>query len=181
LSRIETEEAEGECEDVGACVRNAAQRAAESAEARSRDIKITATAAAFPAPVRAAIDPARLGIALGALLDNAVSFSPNGGEVELRLERVDAEDGSRIALSVLDRGPGLPEGDAGRVFDRFFSTRSGAATASARDPLAHRTDAHCGLGLAIVQGIARRSGGSVEAYNREGGGARFTLYLRVPR
>lgn len=174
LSRIEAEEGEGETADVLDCALNSAKRAQESIEARAKNVAIRVGEPSFPGPYRAALGPARLALALGSLLDNAVSFSPSGGEVEILLERAEVGDRPGFALSVLDRGPGLPQNDAHRVFERFFTTRSGQGGTRGEGQ-----DSHCGLGLAIVQGIARRSGGRAEAADRAGGGARFTLYLRA--
>jgi len=68
-----------------------------------------------------------------------------------------ALDGGRI--EVLDRGPGIPADDLGRVFDRFYRADSA------------RTMPGSGLGLAIVEQVATEHGGSVWARAREGGGA----------
>ena len=70
-----------------------------------------------------------------------------------------------VALDVLDRGPGLPQDDVERVFQRFHKTDSARARGGA------------GLGLAIALEHARAQAGDLEAANREGGGARFTFRL----
>lgn len=221
LSRIESEESEDPVAEVLDCARNSAERAGDSAEARGKGLRVLVVGPEPDAPRRASIEPGRLVLALGALLDNAVSFSPEGGTVELLLEAA-TDEGLSLAISVLDRGKGLPPGDADRVFDRFFTTRAGLpaggtgrasggspATSGGLDALVSRTpdssrstramDAsilepsarggspggaqgtHCGLGLAIVRGIVLRAGGRVEAADRPGGGARFTIYLRGRR
>jgi signal transduction histidine kinase len=84
-----------------------------------------------------------------------------GGEVEV----VARPDGDFVALDVLDRGPGLVDGETELVFQRFHK----ADTA--------RAQGGSGLGLAIALEHARAQGGSLEAANRDGGGARFTLRL----
>ena len=200
LSRIESEADQPDTADVSECARNCAERAARSAEARAKGVSVTVSPAADCAA--AAIAPGRLVIALGALLDNAVSFSPPGGAVEIRVSRADEPDGPKIAVSVLDRGPGVPPEHLSRVFERFFSFRpEGKAPSESQAFAEHgsapselqafaerssapselRSDGHCGLGLAIVQGIARRALGRAEAANRPDGGARFTLVLPMPR
>ena len=99
---------------------------------------------------------------LESLLDNAASFSPAGGTVELVLSRV----AGGIRIEVNDRGPGVPPEHRERVFDRFFTFR----------PEESRGE-HSGLGLAIVRAIATGHGGAVEVSDREGGGARFVVTL----
>ena len=96
-------------------------------------------------------DPAGLDRAIGNLLGNAVKFSPAGGAITV----VVSED----SVEVLDRGPGIPEHEMGRIFDRFYRSDS------------TRTMSGSGLGLAIVADIAAAHGGSAYAMNREGGGA----------
>ncbi|MGA7614664.1 MAG: ATP-binding protein [Thermoanaerobaculia bacterium] len=98
------------------------------------------------------------------LLDNAESFSPPGTAVRVTLSSGEGEAEVRVA----DRGPGFPEGHLSRVFDRFFSYR----------PDHPPGDHHSGLGLAIVKAIVEGYEGSVEARNREGGGAE--LVVRLP-
>lgn len=106
--------------------------------------------------------PDRFSAMLESLLDNAASFSPAGGTVELVLSRV----GGGIRIEVNDRGPGVPPEHRERVFDRFFTFR----------PEESRGE-HSGLGLAIVRAIAAGHGGAVEVADREGGGARFVVTL----
>jgi signal transduction histidine kinase len=70
---------------------------------------------------------------------------------------------SQVVLAVRDRGPGIPEDHLPRVFDPFFTTKSeGEGT---------------GLGLSLSFDLARLHGGTLEAANRPGGGAEFTLWL----
>lgn len=109
--------------------------------------------------------PDRIGQVVENLLDNAASFSPEDGAIEVRLERGDG--GAR--LLVRDRGPGIPEAHLERVFDRFFSYRPAQPR--------RRGGSHSGLGLAIVKGIVEAYGGGIAAANAEAGGARFTVTL----
>jgi two-component system sensor histidine kinase MprB len=92
------------------------------------------------------------------LLDNAAKWSPEGGQVTVRLS-----DG---VLTVDDQGPGIAEADRERVFDRFW--RSADA----------RTMPGSGLGLSIVRQVADRHSGTVQATVNASGGAR--LVLRLP-
>lgn len=99
------------------------------------------------------------------ILDNAASFSPRGGTVRVRAH---AEEGA-VVVRVADEGPGIPEANLYRIFDRFFTHRPEGARVAA---------GHTGLGLAIVQAIVEAYGGRVAAENGERG-AVFTV--RLPR
>ncbi|MGY2216149.1 sensor histidine kinase [Pseudomonas sp. K5002] len=97
-------------------------------------------------------DPIALAIALQNLVTNALNFSPAGSEVRVVVRE---EDSGVVQLCVEDAGPGIDEGEIGRLFERFYS-RGNANGA--------------GLGLAIVQMIVGKIGGRLELYNREVGG-----------
>jgi two-component system OmpR family sensor kinase len=96
------------------------------------------------------------------LLANAIKFSPAGGvvRVTVRVDQAFAE------LAVRDHGPGVPESERGLLFRPFF-----------RGSNAAQTDGH-GLGLSIVQRVARAHGGTIQARHAEGGG--LELHLRLP-
>jgi len=101
--------------------------------------------------------------AVGNLLDNAMDFTPPGGEIQVRAEP--GVDG-RLALSVLDTGAGVPDYALARASERFFSLpRPGSGKKSS------------GLGLSFVARVARLHGGSCSLDNRPGGGAVATLTL----
>ena len=107
---------------------------------------------------------ARLRQLLQNLVDNALKFSPDGGEVRIVLRS--AEKGHGALLEVMDEGPGIAEPDRPRVFDRFF--RADAA----------RSTPGNGLGLALVKAIATSYGGGVSCANRfHDRGAVFTVTL----
>ncbi len=97
------------------------------------------------------------------LLDNAVKYCHEAGTIDVSL----ASSGSGFTLEVADTGPGIPEKDVDRIFDRF-----------SRVDEAHSAEG-TGLGLSIVRAIALAHGGSVTASNREGGGAVFRVSLPV--
>jgi two-component system sensor histidine kinase KdpD len=97
------------------------------------------------------------------LLDNAVKHTPPGTPVE-----VSASVGAGEArIEVADRGPGLPPGDEGRVFDKFYRGSPAQARPGA------------GLGLTICRGIVEAHGGRITAENRPGGGVAFRVALPV--
>ncbi|MCX4780496.1 sensor histidine kinase [Streptomyces sp. NBC_01264] len=113
-------------------------------------------------PVPAAGDPERLERALANLVDNALRYARTGVVV-----RASAEDGWAL-LEVTDDGPGIPEADRDRVFERFVRLDADRGRASGGT----------GLGLAIAREIARAHGGDVRALPAPAGGAR--MVLRVP-
>ncbi|MCC6624675.1 MAG: PAS domain-containing protein [Deltaproteobacteria bacterium] len=104
------------------------------------------------------MDTARLARAFANLIHNAITWSASGGVVRVEAS---AEPGG-LRVEVLDRGDGFRVEDLPRTFEPFFSRRSGGT----------------GLGLSIVRRIVEHHGGTVEALNREGGGAR--LIVRLP-
>lgn len=101
------------------------------------------------------------------LVQNAIEFSPDGGRVDVRVERDGGLDGERVRVVVEDAGPGVPGFARERIFERFYSlARPGGGRKST------------GLGLSFVREIAALHGGGVEVGNRvEGGGARAVLTL----
>jgi two-component system, OmpR family, phosphate regulon sensor histidine kinase PhoR len=108
-------------------------------------------------------DPAKLHDALRNLVANAIAYAPEHTTIRIDAAPVDG----RVALSVSDEGPGIPDEDLGRVFERFYRVDKSRA----RDP------GGTGLGLAIVKHLVELHGGQVQAENRREGGARFTITL----
>jgi two-component system phosphate regulon sensor histidine kinase PhoR len=111
-------------------------------------------------------DPAKLHDALRNLLENATNYAPEGSIITMTSER----SGSRIRLIVSDTGPGIPEADVPRVFERFYRVDKSRTRAN-RDP------GGTGLGLAIVRHLIELQGGRVTAANGPQGGAIFTIEL----
>jgi two-component system OmpR family sensor kinase len=99
---------------------------------------------------------------LANLLRNALVHTPEGTPVEVRV----AADGA-VRLEVRDHGPGLPTGDPGELFERFWRAEGGR----------ERGRAGAGLGLAIVAAIVDAHGGRVTAANASDGGAVFSVVL----
>jgi two-component system sensor histidine kinase ChvG len=112
------------------------------------------------------VPPDRIVQVLDNLLANAVSFTAEGGSVEVLVDR----DGHHARVRVLDEGPGIPEGSLERVFDRFYSDR----------PEDHE-GVHSGLGLAIARTIVTTCGGTIVAMNRPARGAVLTVRLPLVR
>ena len=111
-------------------------------------------------------DPAKLHDALRNLLENATNYAPAGSRILMTSDR----RANRIRLTVADSGPGIPEADLSRIFERFYRVDKSRTRAN-RDP------GGTGLGLAIVKHIIELHGGRVTAANRAEGGAVFVIDL----
>jgi two-component system phosphate regulon sensor histidine kinase PhoR len=110
------------------------------------------------------VDPAKMHDILRNLVENAVNYTPDGGAITVAA----AIEGDRYVLTVSDTGPGLPEDDLTRVFERFYRVDKSRARPGGT-----------GLGLAIVKHLVQVMGGTVTAGNQAGGGAVFTVRLPV--
>ena len=95
------------------------------------------------------------------LLDNASKWSPAGSTIHVATR----DEGALVAVCVQDEGPGIPEQDLPRVFERFYKGESS------------RADSGVGLGLAIVKHLVRAHGGTADVESAPGEGARFTVRL----
>lgn len=103
-------------------------------------------------------------------LSNAVKFTPDGGEVTLRAERVRDPDGaSRIRVSVLDTGPGIPEEHHQAIFEKFRQLDAGHT----------KSHSGTGLGLAIAKELASILQGEIQLVSAPGSGSMFSLILPV--
>ncbi len=98
------------------------------------------------------------------LLDNAAKFSGPGTTIHVTAR----QDGKQVQVNVMDEGPGIPEDDLKKIFDKFHRVQGG-----------DRRGAGTGLGLSICQGIIEAHGGAIEASNRPAGGALFRVELPV--
>jgi two-component system sensor histidine kinase KdpD len=100
------------------------------------------------------------------LLDNGAKYAPAGTTISLRGTR----EGATVRLQVQDEGPGIPQAELERIFDKFYRVRK-----------ADSQRAGTGLGLAICRGFVEAMGGTIEAGNpARGHGAVFTVILPVP-
>jgi two-component system sensor histidine kinase KdpD len=116
----------------------------------------------IPAELLAPFDGVLIEQVLVNLLENAAKYTPAGTPIEIQASRTDGE----VEIEVSDRGPGLPEGEETRVFEKFHRARP-----------AEQGEPGVGLGLAICRAIVTAHGGHIRARNREGGGASFTFAL----
>ena len=139
--------------DLGVLAAQTADRFAAIAETRGLHLDVSATEESMVV----AAPPEWLDRLLGVLLDNACKYSPEGGTV-----RVDvAADGGRIQVTVDDAGPGIPDDQRSRIFDRFHR--------------ASESEAGAGLGLAIADAIVRATGGRWKIAASSAGGASMSV------
>jgi PAS domain S-box-containing protein len=103
------------------------------------------------------------------LIDNAVKYSPEGGEVYVRTELIGAPDGRAVQISVADEGIGISPADFDRIF-ADFSQLDGSAT---------RRYGGLGLGLPFVQRVVTAHGGTIDAKSEPGRGSVFVIRLPV--
>lgn len=142
-------------------MRQAAAAMAETAESAGVRLRVSGE----PLPIMADAD--RLIQVLTNLLDNAIAFSPAGGEVALSVVR----HGEEVWLSVTDHGPGVPQPDQATIFKRFHQL----------EPASTRTKQGLGLGLAISRAIVEQHGGHIWVESPPGAGATFHVALPISR
>ena len=159
LQRIEG--ATGELPITPVDLRLASDRAAAMLEPLLEDRVVTLTVNGRAPLVLGDAD--RLQQVVANLVDNASRMVGEGGHVQVEL----TAEGDRAVLSVIDDGPGIPEEDLLRLFDRFYRA----------DTSRTRTSGGAGLGLAIVRAIVTAHGGRIEAANLPSGGAKMTVVL----
>ncbi|HZG50731.1 MAG TPA: PAS domain S-box protein [Pyrinomonadaceae bacterium] len=146
--------------DLASVVTAAAETARPAAAAR--DIRLQTLLDPQAGPISG--DPDRLQQVVWNLLSNAIKFTPKGGRVQVRLERVD----SHVEVTVADTGRGIAAEFLPHVFDRFRQA----------DQTTTRTHGGLGLGLAIVRQLVELHGGSVQVESAgEGRGTSFTVSL----
>ncbi|HKQ46761.1 MAG TPA: ATP-binding protein [Phycisphaerae bacterium] len=130
--------------------------------AQAKNIRLESKGCAEAGPMRG--DGVRLQQLITNLLSNAVKFTPEGGQVELAMERVESD----VVIRVSDTGPGIKREFLPRVFDTFVQADSSVA----------RRHGGLGLGLAIVKSITELHGGCVSVESAgEGKGATFKVRL----
>jgi signal transduction histidine kinase len=111
------------------------------------------------------VDPERVHQVLFNLLDNAVRFTPAGGEVTVAAHRVNGS----CEIAVIDTGPGIAAEHLPRLFERFYRA----------DASRSRGDGGTGIGLAIARSVVEAHGGRIRAESRVGRGSVFTFDLPV--
>jgi signal transduction histidine kinase len=155
----------GACEGLVALIRPQADR---------KNIEIALELPAGVAAHREApiieTDPRKFQQIVFNFLSNAVKFTPEGGKVTLRAERLrGADDEPRVRVSVLDTGPGIAPEDQDRVFEKFSRVETGHV----------REHTGTGLGLAISKELADLIQGSIQLVSDPGRGSMFSLIVPV--
>jgi signal transduction histidine kinase len=135
--------------DLGMAIRTAVDLATAAAVRRELDLELD-----VPAGLAARANPDRLAQVLGNLLQNAVRYTPLGGRVVVRAERRPGD----VLVTVSNSGPGIPEEDLSRVFERFYRV----------DKSRDRALGGAGIGLAIVRQLVEAMGGRVGATSTDG-------------
>ena len=141
--------------DVDALTQAAVQSALPEAERRGVQLS------RLPAEVGACFDPKWTQEALGNLIDNAIKYTPAGGSVTVSVTPYELF----CRIDVSDTGPGIPEDEQGRIFERFY-----------RSPTV-RDAQGVGLGLYLAREIAAANGGYIKVTSHPGKGSTFSLFL----
>jgi two-component system OmpR family sensor kinase len=160
LARLDAGQERGPAETVS--LNTLAEEAIRRMEPMAREHQVRIVLDPAP-PVTAAVARGPATLVLANLLDNAVKFSTPEGCITVHL----ATEGAHAVMSVADQGPGISVSELPYLFERFF--RGSAARAGAPSGV--------GLGLALSQAIVHAHGGRIDAANRPGGGALFTVRL----
>jgi signal transduction histidine kinase len=117
-------------------------------------------------PVQAEVDPLRLEQVLTNLVDNAIKYSPAGGEIVVTLA---VPEGQRVEIRVRDHGLGIPPDHRGQIFDRFYQAHTGQHYGG------------MGLGLYICRQIVELHGGTIHAEFPDDGGTCLVVTLPLAR
>lgn len=118
-----------------------------------------------PSLPRLEADAKNLERALTAILDNAIKFSPDGGEVQVNVTCTP----SHVCISVQDHGVGIPESALPQIFDRFFHL----------DEVQGHLFRGAGIGLSIARQVIEQHHGKIEVESQLGQGSRFTVLLPI--
>lgn len=141
--------------NLASVIQSAVSQLAPKAEAKGISIVIES------ADADAVFDPKWTEEAIFNLLDNAVKYTSAGGEVRVSVTAYQLFS----AIHVCDTGPGIPEEEQPKVFQRFYRG------------IAHQTEEGVGIGLYLVRQIAEGQGGYVKVSSTKGNGSTFSLYL----
>ena len=157
--------------DVGA-------RVAAHAEQRAVHLTIQPTPLSHPVPVEA--DRSQMDQVLFNLLDNAIKYTPRGGNVVADIETLQNQQTGRreAVVTVADTGIGILSQDLPRIFERFWRADRARRFQSADGSAAGIGGT--GLGLSIVKHIVEAHGGTVSVESELGQGTRFTAFLPLP-
>lgn len=142
--------------DLGSLAKEVVDIYAEVAEEK----KITVTTA-FSPPCEAVVDPARIRQVFANLLDNALKYTDQGGQVNIEAQR----DTTKVAVKFRDTGMGIPAEEQGKIWDRLYRGDKS------------RSQRGLGLGLSLVKAFVEAHRGRIEVASRVGQGSEFTVHL----
>jgi two-component system OmpR family sensor kinase/two-component system sensor histidine kinase BaeS len=134
-----------------------------SAQAGERNVSMHLEADPDLPEVR--VDPQRFQQVVGNLIDNALSFTPEGSSIDLSIQHKE----NTVVLTVVDGGPGIPDDELPHVFDRFWRGEKSRA----------RSTGGAGLGLSIARQLVDAQGGKIAARNRSPRGFEVSIVLPV--
>ncbi|WP_324090401.1 HAMP domain-containing sensor histidine kinase [Glutamicibacter sp.] len=146
------------------------QDAVEDTKVRAplRKVSLVGLDTKYPAPASTVGDDARIRQVIANLITNALRYTPEDSAIEIAVGVRSLVAGALDAvLEIRDHGPGIPEEDAHRIFERFYRA----------DSSRQRETGGSGLGLAIVVAIVQQHGGSVALSETAGGGATMAICL----
>ncbi|BCW62048.1 HAMP domain-containing histidine kinase [Paenarthrobacter sp. MSM-2-10-13] len=138
------------------------------ASSGDRTIRLTGLDDASPTAAPVQGDEAKLRQVIGNLVGNALRYTPEGSPIELAVGVRNTPSGSVSVIEIRDHGPGIPETETNKIFERFYRA----------DTSRTRETGGSGLGLAIVAAIVGSHGGTVQVAETDGGGA--TLVVSLP-
>ncbi len=144
--------------DLGQLAKEVVEKAAAAAEARAIELSFLTTTS----DAHVVGDPHRLEMVLTNLVSNAIKYTPQGGTVSVRTERV--ADGVRI--TVQDSGQGVPEADLPKIFERFYRVESKT-----------RREGGLGIGLALAKELVELHGGEISVVSEPGKGSCFSFSI----
>jgi signal transduction histidine kinase len=147
--------------DFAEIVRDMQPQADETAVAKQQVVAVNLP----KTPVPVLVDRGMMEVVLGNLLDNAVKFTPQGGNILIAVQ----PQGSEVWFRIQDTGVGIPENQISRIFRRFYQVESAL----------RRNYEGMGLGLAIAKELVELNGGRIWAESVEGIGSEF--FIALPR
>jgi len=145
--------------DLGALVGEVVEELGVLAEEKSQDL-----ATSFQPELTATVDRVTVRQAVSNVLHNAIRHAPRGGRIEIRAASI---GNGQMAIDVIDDGPGIPESERARVFERFYRL----------DHARSRNEGGFGLGLAIARQAVELNGGTIEFQEKGGTGAWCRIVL----
>lgn len=132
------------------------------AEEKEQDLNFTSRTNA----ITVLIDRDKIRQALVNLLDNAIKYTPKGGQISVTLYN---PNGREVRIEVSDNGPGIPPEEQHRIFDRFYRVSKDRSS----------SDGGTGLGLSIAQWAVQLHEGRIELQSSPGSGSTFTIVLPI--